>query len=147
MEASQTTSFESALKRGPDGFLHPFGLPRDKNAATAHEFARLSRHKDALHALEAKLENLSEASSTSIIQSTLLELEDGVGSLSESLVGARESNVTDILVRELETGLGSLKEHLVDWRIRHPDTTPIRIDNREQHSRCSYSLLTDTFCR
>ncbi|THV01610.1 hypothetical protein K435DRAFT_654934 [Dendrothele bispora CBS 962.96] len=139
-EAGETASFESALIRGADGFLHPFGLPRDKNAATNHEFVRLSRQKDTLRTLEARLANLSEDScSAQVIQSTLSELEDGTRSLLESLVGVRRSNVTDPLVQELETGLRLLDARLVDWRVRHPDTTPIRIDNSELYFRSRYT--------
>ncbi|KAK7434493.1 hypothetical protein VKT23_020177 [Stygiomarasmius scandens] len=83
-------SFESALKPGPDGFLHPFGLPHDRHGATIDAFAGLSRQQQKLRGLEACMDDLIEGvTPENAIQSTLLKVEDDVEDLREFLKGTR----------------------------------------------------------
>ncbi|KAK7436119.1 hypothetical protein VKT23_019321 [Stygiomarasmius scandens] len=88
--SSEDDSFESALKRGLDGFLHPFGLPRDRHGATIDAFAGLSRQQQKLRGLEACMDDLIEGvTPENAIQSTLLKVEDDVEDLREFLKGTR----------------------------------------------------------
>lgn len=123
-------SLDSALLPGPDGFIHPFGLPSDNHVSNVHALANLSQHKKTLGNLVGLLDQLSDESTTTLIQSILLEVENGVGSLHEHIARIRSSNVTNEQIEELKADLLAIEARLSDWREQYPYSGPIQIDNR-----------------
>lgn len=95
-----------------------------------HALAALHHHTKTLNDLTRLLDQLTEDSSARLIQSILLEVEDGVKVLNECVCKIRSSNVTDTLIEDLKTSILALEASLSGWRAQHPNTGPIQIDNR-----------------
>lgn len=123
-------SLESALLPGPDGFIHPFGLPSDVHVSNIQALAKLSQHRKTLDNLVGLLDQLSDDSTDTLIQSILLEVENGVKGLHEHIAKIRSSNVTDAQIDDLKANVLAIEARLSDWRAQYPNTGPIQIDNR-----------------
>lgn len=80
--------------------------------------------------LHSKLLELSADSTSVLVQSILVELEDGIGTLKECLGKIKRSNITHSLIVSLESDLLELETKLSEWRTEYPNFSPIRIDNR-----------------
>lgn len=133
MSEREDDSLESAILPGPDGLIHPFGLPSDTHISNAHALADLSQHQKTVSNLAGLLDQLSDDSTPALIQSVLLEVEDGIRSLNEHVPKIRKSNVTKTLLEELQADMLTIGARLSDWRAQHPNICPIRIDNRKLH--------------
>lgn len=93
--------------------------------SNVHALANLSQHKKTLGNLVGLLDQLSDESTTTLIN----QVENGVGSLHDYIARIRSSNVTNEQIEELKADLLAIEAHLSDWHAQYPYSGPIQIDN------------------
>lgn len=136
-QSQESESLEFLLHPNQQGQSELFAPSNITSAHTTKTLYNVSALNDGLQKLNDKLEALTSSLSTEVINSTLEEVEDAIQTAkaeASSIQAKGAASEVERVALEVEGAwqkLAVLQESLHAWRERHPDTSPLRIDNSE----------------
>lgn len=129
-QSQQSESLEFLLHPNQQGQSELFAPANISSAHTAKTLYNVSALSDGLQKLNDKLEALHSTLSSELINSTLEEVEEAIQT-AKAEASSFQAKVATPEVEGAWRKLAVLQETLHTWRERHPDTSPLRIDNSE----------------
>ncbi|GAW07260.1 serine threonine protein kinase [Lentinula edodes] len=124
----EENSLESLLVPDRHGRLQ-FGDPRKSSTKVMRALMSVSSLHDAASDLKTQLGNLSRTQTTAEIQSILCAVEDGSDTLRREI--ASSTAAVSVEAKEVRGVLDSIQQSVQLWRMKYPDTAPVKIDNRK----------------
>lgn len=127
-EEGSGNSLESCLKADEKGFIHPFGDSKIRHKATSQAVTTASVFEETLLRLTVELEGLSgiPGCEETIIQHTLMEIEDHVHYVSKQLESMKRNEATQA-AEKVKQLLGLLERSLETWRKQYSHSKLITV--------------------
>lgn len=127
-QSQESESLQFLLHPTPQGQSELFGPSKNRSAHTTKTLYNVLGLSDGLQKLNDKLKALTSSLAPELINSTLEEVEEAIQTAKVEASSFQAKGASSE-VDEAWQKLAVLQESLHAWRQRHPDTSPLRIDN------------------